>query len=150
MTQEREKTEDRIKSVAINTDKLIVKLDTLTNRIDTARANENRELVEYYERQFAEASVEFLDGVESILDDWYVLKGETRPPARLEYITPETLDIIHNAVVSIVQGLPFEMPEPLEPSQEIDAAQGLNILKDGERQTAGSSREDRHRVDVTG
>jgi hypothetical protein len=133
--------EERIRNTALNTDKLIVKLDTLTNRIDTAKFNDNQDLVEYYERMFAEASVEFMDSVESILDDWYALKGETRPPAEREYLPPETLNVIHNAVVSIVQGLPVVMPEPLAPSHEIDAVQGINIP----RQTGP-----RRKFDVTG
>ena len=102
---------ERIKNVAKNTDSLIAKLDTLTNRIDTARANENPELVEYYENQFAEVSVEFMDSVETILDDWYALQGEKRPSAEEETLTPEMLDEIHSTVVGIVQGLSLELPE---------------------------------------
>ncbi|MDR1515300.1 MAG: hypothetical protein LBS45_06365 [Synergistaceae bacterium] len=96
--------EERIRSVAKDTDGLIMKLDTLVNRIDTAKSNDNKELVEYYERQFAEASVEFMNGVETILDDWYALKGTPRPPADQEVMPPELLDEIHNTVVAIVQG----------------------------------------------
>ena len=110
---EHEQILDRIKTSATNTDKLIIRLDTLISRIDTAKSNENAELVEYYERQFAEVSVEFLDGVETILDDWYALRGEERPPAQDEYITPEMLESIHNTVVSIVQGLPVDFQEPI-------------------------------------
>lgn len=98
--------EERIRNVAKDTDSLIVKLDTLVNRIDTARSNDNSELVEYYERQFAEASVEFMNGVETILDEWYALKGTKRPPADQEVMPPELLDEIHNTVVAIVQGAP--------------------------------------------
>jgi hypothetical protein len=90
---------------------------------------------------FAEASVEFMDSVESILDDWYALKGEARPPADMEYLSPETLNTIHDAVVSIVQGLPVVMPEPLTPSHETDAAREINIP----RQTGPS-----HKLDVIG
>jgi hypothetical protein len=97
-------TKERIRAIAKETDGLIVRLDTLTGRLDTARANENSELVEYYERQFAEASVEFMNGVETILDEWYALKGTPRPPAGEEIIGPELLDEIHNTVVAIVQG----------------------------------------------
>jgi hypothetical protein len=98
--------EERIRAIAKDTDGLIVKLDTLTGRIDTAKTNDNRELAEYYERQFAEASVEFMNGVETILDEWYALKGTERPPADQEVLPPEVLDEIHNAVVAIVQGGP--------------------------------------------
>jgi hypothetical protein len=100
---DRTEIEDRIRHAARNTDSLIVKLDTLTSRIDTARMNENKELVEYYERQFAEASVEFMDGVETILDDWYALNGVTRPPVDQEILDSDTLDAIHSTVVDIVQ-----------------------------------------------
>jgi hypothetical protein len=144
MSHEQEKIEDRIRRTAVNTDKLITKLDTLTNRIDTAKANENRELVDYYERQFAEASVEFLDSVETILDDWYALRGEARPPAQSEYIAPETLEAIHETVVSIVQGLPAAMPET--PAAGRGTAEGASA--DGE--AAPRPGEPRHRVDVTG
>jgi hypothetical protein len=137
---ERDQIEDRIRTAATNTDKLIIRLDTLTNRIDTAKANDNRELVEYYERQFAEASVEFLDGVETILDDWYALKGEPRPPAEDEYISPEALEGIHNTVVSIVQGLPVEMP----------AVQAEDTAGTETRGIPAAARGPRHRVDVTG
>ncbi|MDR1651936.1 MAG: hypothetical protein LBR87_09115 [Synergistaceae bacterium] len=137
----------RIRMNAANTDKLIIKLDNLTNRIDTARANENRELMEYYERQFAEASVEFMDGVESILDDWYALRGEDRPPAQTEYIAPEMLDEIHRTVVSVVQGLPVEFSETAGPNPMIDAAQGINVLQGPSPETGGGPS---HRVDVTG
>ena len=132
--------EERIKHTALNTDKLIVRLDTLTNRIDTAKSNDNRDLVEYYERMFAEASVEFMDSVESILDDWYALKGEARPHAEREYLSPETLNEIHNTVVSIVQGLPVVMPEHAA-DRETDPPQDINFP----RQTGPS-----HKLDVTG
>jgi hypothetical protein len=113
----------RIKAAAVSADKLIVRLDTLTNRIDTARANDNRELVEYYERQFAEASVEFMDGVETILDDWYALRGEARPPAEVEYIAPEMLDEIHDTVVSIVQGIAPASPRVAERAESATDAE---------------------------
>ena len=96
--------EARIRAIAKETDGLIVKLDTLTGRIDMAWANDNRKLAEYYERQLAEASVEFMNGVETILDEWYALKGTERPPADQEILPPEALDEIHKTVVAIVQG----------------------------------------------
>jgi hypothetical protein len=118
--------EERIRTLAKNTDSLIVRLDTLSSRIDTARVNENQELVEYYERQFAEASVEFMDGVETILDEWYALKGIPRPPADQEILAPEMLDEIHGAVVAIVQGMPAAPAtvKPLadEDGKELDAS----------------------------
>jgi len=104
---EKSEIESRIRLSAKNTDLLITRLDTLTGRIDTAMANQNQELVEYYERQFTEASVEFMDSVESILDDWYSLRGEARPSVDAERLSPEDLDAIHNTVVGIVQGLSF-------------------------------------------
>ena len=133
---------ERIRMSAANTDKLIIKLDTLTNRIDTAKSNENAELVEYYEHQFAEASVEFLDGVESILDDWYALKGEERPPAQTEHISQEMLNNIHNTVVSIVQGLPVDLQTPI-PTAEQSAPQN-------ETPETYTTSPPRHKVDVTG
>ena len=141
---EHEQIVERIRVSATNTDKLIIKLDTLSNRIDTAKTNENTELVEYYERQFAEASVEFLDGVECILDDWYTLKGEERPPAQNEYISPEMLDSIHDTVVSIVQGLPVDIQGSI-PTTEPDLSS-----PEGETPEIYTSSPPRHKVDLTG
>ena len=141
---EHEQITERIRMSAANTDKLIVKLDTLTNRIDTAKANENAELVGYYERQFAEASVEFLDSVESILDNWYALRGEERPPTQDEYISPEMLESIHNTVVSIVQGLPTGPGTPIfAPLPEPSTTE----LETPEIYTKSPPQ---HKVDVTG
>jgi hypothetical protein len=146
MNENHAETSERIKKTALDTDRLIARLDTLTSRIDTARSNNNEDLAEYYERQFAEASVEFMNDVESILDDWYALKGEARPPAQMEYLAPETLDAIHSAVVSIVQGLPPELPDPLLPSHTIDEAQGVNVLRNNDANLGCP----RHNVDFTG
>jgi hypothetical protein len=146
MSVNHSETSERIKRTALDTDRLIARLDTLTNRIDTARANNNAELAEYYEGQFAEASVEFMNDVESILDDWYALNGGARPPAQTEYIAPETLDAIHNAVVSIVQGLPLELPDTPLPSHSIDEAQGVNVLKNNGANIGRPG----HKVDFTG
>ena len=141
---EREQIVERIRVSATNTDKLITKLDTLTNRIDTAKTNENAELIEYYERQFAETSVEFLDGVECILDDWYALKGEERPPVQDEYISPEMLDSIHETVVSIVQGLPVDIKGSI-PTTELDLSS-----PEVETPEIYTSSPPRHKVDLTG
>ena len=141
---EHEHIVERIRMSATNTDKLITKLDTLTNRIDTAKSNENAELIEYYERQFAEVSVEFLDGVESILDDWYTMRGEERPPAQDEYISPEMLDNIHDTVVSIVQGLPVDLQAPI-PTPAPPSSPEPEIPE-----TSLPSGPPPHKVDVTG
>lgn len=134
--------EERIKLGAKNTDELITKLDTLTARIDTARANENPELIEYYERQFAETSVEFMGGVEGILDDWYLLRGESRPPANMEQLTPEDLDVIHSVVVSIVQGLPVSQTVSIRSDEtpEIPSSKRVPSQQSGPK----------HSVDITG
>lgn len=147
---ERPDIESRIKNTAANTDKLISRLDTLTGRIGAATANDNRELVEYYERQFAEASVEFLDGVETILDDWYALRGETRPPAREEYISPEDIENIHNAVVSIVQGRPVEEPRASSPRPEAADCSGKHDQRDYEAPAHPGEHAPRHKVDIKG
>ncbi|MDR1021458.1 MAG: hypothetical protein LBL73_11915 [Synergistaceae bacterium] len=136
--------EERIRVIAKETDSLIARLETLTSRIDTARANENRELVEYYERQFAEASVEFMNGVETILDEWYALKGTPRPPAGEEIIGPELLDEIHNTVVSIVQGIPAPVPQaaaPMSAAPQQETPESVRV-----RGESGPS----HKVDVRG
>ena len=105
---EKETIKEHIKNVALSTDSLISRLDTLTNRIDTARMNENDELVQFYENEFTELSVEFMDGVETILDEWYALRGIERPPVDNEALDADMLEEIHNTVVRIVAGLPDE------------------------------------------
>jgi hypothetical protein len=125
---DRTEIEDRIRHVAKNTDALIVKLDTLTSRIDTARTNENKELVEYYEKQFAETSVEFMDGVETILDGWYALNGIPRPPADHEILDGDTLDVIHNTVVEIVQGQPGTTLQPQITARNVGPAGATGVV----------------------
>lgn len=100
--------ENRIKNIAKNTDSLIAKLDTLLGRIETANSNDNKELVAYYENQFNEVSVEFMDGVESMIDGWYELRGEKRPPAEDEDLSDEALEQIHTAVVNIIHDMPYD------------------------------------------
>lgn len=134
--------EERIRLAAKNTDLLITKLDTLTGRIDTAKSNQNQELAEHYERQFAETSVEFMDGVECILDDWYSLNGETRPAVDLERLSPEVLDEIHSAVVGIVQGLQFSS----ETGPSLRAALAETALEDVPQRKAAP----KQKVDLTG
>lgn len=142
---------DRIKTVAKNADGLIVRLDTLSNRIDTARINENSELVEYYENQFAEASAEFMDSVETILDGWYALHGEKRPLVGEEEITPEMIDEIHGTVVSIVQGLPVDLPEfGSVRNLEMAAEDKEGTESSPEVLLSGRKKTSRNRVDLTG
>lgn len=151
-----DKTEvvERIKHAAKNTDTLIAKLDTLTNRIDTARVNQNEELVQYYENQFTEASVEFMDGVESILDGWYELRGETRPPAEQEDLTPEMLDKIHSTVVNILQGLPVELTDAVRaPEHTLDVSASRTSRVTGEERPIvrpEAKKGPKHKVDLTG
>jgi hypothetical protein len=131
--------EERIRTTARQTDVLIARLDTLSGRIETARENDNGELVAYYEEQFAEASAEFMEGVESILGDWYALQGKSRPPAEEENLTPEQLDEIHRKVVDIVQSVVAESSVPPQRA-EPEAPPRRTAEGDGPR----------HKVDVTG
>ena len=142
---EQSKVKSRIRQTAQSTDALIARLDTLTNRIDTAKANQNSELVEYYENQFIEVSTEFMVGVESILDDWYALKGEDRPPADREAITPELLEEIHGTVVEIVQGLSVDLSQNDAPETGPAASQET-LTGDAKPRTKRSG----NQVDLTG
>jgi hypothetical protein len=155
------RVEDRIRILAKNTDGLIARLETLTGRIDSAKANENQELIEYYERQFAEASVEFMNGVETILDEWYILKGQTRPPADQEVLEPDMLEEIHRTVVSIVQGAPITAQDASALRSRIGGALGSTDASpariDSPAASAAQAREPKApdkdaggRVDVTG
>lgn len=149
---------ERIRLTARNTDSLIVKLDTLTNRINTARDNENAELVEYYEGQFAEASVEFMDGVETILDNWYALNGVERPSADQEIIESDLLDEIHKTVVNIVQSAPVSpntAAVTTQPAVEKEALPPAVMIAEGisERKPAAarlSRKGPDNKVDITG
>lgn len=141
-------TVERIKYAAKNTDTLIAKLDALTSRIDAARGNQNEELARYYENQFTEASAEFMGGVESILDGWYELRGEVRPPAEQEDLSPEMLDEIHSTVVNILQGLPIRAAEP---ALDVSASRVSRVT--GEERPIVRPQEKKgpkHKVDLTG
>lgn len=160
MDRDNAQTEERIRLLAKNTDVLIARLDTLVNRIDTAKINENRDLVEYYERQFAEASVEFMNGVETILDEWYALKGVQRPPAEQERLEPDMLDEIHRTVVSIVQSASRLVPQTavnmMELAGEAPGAVEITPTEPKETDAAADSRvqtaskKDKGGFDVTG
>jgi hypothetical protein len=149
---------NRIKATAQATDKLIGRLDSLATRLDAAKKGDNQELTEYYERQFIDTSVEFMNGVETILDGWYELKGVPRPPADEEIISGDELDEIHDTVISILHGTDTADPlirdaefrkddtppanEPLS-SKEFPPASGA-------RADAPPSKKKRNGVDITG
>lgn len=140
---------ERIKNTARNTDALIAKLDSLAGRVDAAKASGNEELAQYYEGQFTEVSVEFMDSVESILDCWYDMRGVQRPPAETEDLSPEDLDGIHGMVVDILHGLQPDLRKAekqhapaavIEPSKEEHAHVPLRPKDTGPK----------HKVDLTG
>lgn len=136
---------DRIRSTAKNTDALIARLDTLNSRINNAREGGNDELVKYYEDQFAEVSVEFMDGVETIIDSWYELRGESRPAAEDELLSPDDLDHVHEMVVNIVNGLP---PQPAAARVEVEPALLPPVDAPNDMHTVAKG--PKHRVDITG
>lgn len=154
-------TLDKIKHTAKNTDSLISKLDQLTGRIDAAKASGNEELVKYYEDQFSEVSVEFMDGVETILDSWYELRGVRRPDAEDEDLSDDTLEQIHSVVVNILQDLPFELPPQEEtaartmPERIADLARAIEVAQTRRHEaTTAPMREKQnapaHKVDFRG
>lgn len=141
---------DRIRRIAQNTDGLILRLDNLTNRIDMAKRNENSELVEYYERQFADVSLEFMEGVETMIDDWYLLKGIPRPPAEEENLSPEILDEIHGTLVDIVQERREEKSLEDNVPQAAVRTGVREVPETTETVLAGKVQRSRNRVDLTG
>lgn len=145
---EREAVIERIKSTARNTDALIAKLDTLTGRISSAKSSSNDELARYYEDQFTEVSIEFMDGVETIIDCWYEMKGMTRPQAEDELLTPETLEEIHNEVVSLLHGVQYVPAEDHAPNEHAAAVHqdAIPAQQLPPRVAPGPS----HKVDLTG
>lgn len=129
---------DRIRATARNTDELIARLDSLNARINSAHEGDDEELAKYYEDQFAEVSLEFMDGVETIIDSWYELRGETRPAAEDEMLTPEDLDHVHEMVVGIMHSLPEA--ESTEAAAVISAPLDMSTVSKGPQ----------HKVDLRG
>ena len=155
----KEEITERVRRIAKSTDGLIVRLDTLSGRIDTANKNNNRELVEYYEREFTEASAEFMGGIETMIDDWYQLRGEKRPASAEEYISPEMLEEIHSAMVGIIHGTLPESAvaanQSIAPSLDlagvgVDVAINAESAKPSEGKKGSPAKKPGHRVDITG
>ena len=141
---EQKQIEERVRRVAARTEKLITSLDTINNRIETAKLNDNADLVEYYEQEFNKTSVEFMTGVESLLDDWYSLQGRTRSRAAEEFLSEDDLEDIHSAVVRIVMGLSPEVRDRVEMVSE-------SPVPSLEKRPAGTSKaRSRSNLDVTG
>lgn len=141
---------ERIKSTAKNTDALIAKLDTLSSRIDAAKSGGNDELAQYYENQFTEASVEFMDGVETILDSWYEMRGVKRPPAESEELSVETLDEIHSLVVNIMQGGVPQLPQHTAPRAEVQTDVRHMPTQQQQPTQPNLGKAPKHKVDLTG
>ena len=156
----KEEIADRVKRTAKNTDDLIKRLDVLSGRIDIAQKNENRELVEYYERQFAETSAEFMGGIETMIDDWYLLRGETRPEASVESLSPEILEEIHGTIVALIHGASVESVTARDRGDRLSAAEwiesGVDIairgddLRPSQEQKRPGVNKQRNKVDLTG
>lgn len=155
----KEEIADRVRRIAKSTDGLIARLDTISGRIDIAAKNDNRELVDYYERQFAEVSAEFMGGIETMIDDWYQLKGEKRPVSTDEYLSPEMLDEIHRTMVSIVHGAsPESVIQPRNAAAGLDLTTGAGVdiaingedIKPATHKKVASAGKQENRVDLTG
>ena len=143
---ERAQLEERIRLCSSNSDQLIIRLNTLAERIDTAKGNNNQELVAHYEAEFAKVSMEFMAGVETILDDWYALNGQKR--SRMEDIplTGDALQTLHAHVLHIVSG------PSAATAVATQHAVGADVLPaENKPESAPKGRADsRHKVDIRG
>ena len=144
---ERAQLEERIRLCSSNSDQLIIRLNTLAERIDTAKGNNNPELVAHYEAEFAKVSMEFMAGVETILDDWYALNGQKR--SRMEDIplTGDALQTLHAHVLHIVSG-----PSAATAVAPQHVLLGADVLPaENKPESAPKGRADsRHKVDIRG
>ena len=143
---ERAQLEERIRLCSSNSDQLIIRLNTLAERIDTAKGNNNQELVAHYEAEFAKVSMEFMAGVETILADWYALNGQQR--SRMENIplTGDALQTLHAHVLHIVSG------PSASTAVATQHAVGADVLPaENKPESAPKGRADsRHKVDIRG
>lgn len=143
---ERAQLEERIRLCSSNSDQLIIRLNTLADRIDTAKGNNNPELVAHYQEEFTKVSMEFMAGVETILDDWYALNGQKR--SRMEDIplTGDALQTLHAHVLHIVSGNSASIP--LAPrSAEVEEAAPAEDKPESTRKGRADSG---HKVDLRG
>lgn len=142
---ERAQIEERIRACSLNSDQLIVRLNTLADRIDIAKGNNNAELVAHYEEEFAKISMEFMAGVETILDDWYALNGQNR--SRMEDIplTGDALQTLHAHIRHIASGLPAPALTGQLPLAEV-----LPPIPDKPEPAPKKGADPRHKVDIRG
>ena len=143
---ERAQLEERIRLCSSNSDQLIIRLNTLAERIDTAKGNNNQELVAHYEAEFAKVSMEFMAGVETILDDWYALNGQQR--SRMENIplTGDALQTLHAHVLHIVSGASASTAVATQHAVGADVLPAENKPESAPKGRADS----RHKVDIRG
>ena len=144
---ERAQLEERIRLCSSNSDQLIIRLNTLAERIDTAKGNNNQELVAHYEAEFAKVSMEFMAGVETILDDWYALNGQKR--SRMEDIplTGDALQNLHAHVLHIVSGP--SAATAVAPQHVLLGAEVLPAENQPESPPKGRA-DSKHKVDIRG
>ncbi len=144
---ERAQIEERIRLCSSNSNQLIIKLNTLAERIDIAKGNNNAELVAHYEEEFTKVSMEFMTGVETILDDWYALNGQTR--SRMEDIplTGDALQTLHAHILHIASGLPSSAVV----ATQQDAPAEVVVPAENKPKSAPKGRADsKHKVDLRG
>ena len=143
---ERAQLEERIRLCSSNSDQLIIRLNTLAERIDTAKGNNNQELVAHYEAEFAKVSMEFMAGVETILDDWYALNGQQR--SRMENIplTGDALQTLHAHVLHIVSGASASTAVATQHAVGADVLPAENKPESAPKGRADS----KHKVDIRG
>ena len=128
------------------TQSLITKLNTLADRIDIAKKNNNAELVAYYEEEFTKVSTEFMTGVEVVIDDWYALNGHKRVRMDNEPLGEATLNALSAKVAEITGAAPVAYSIQAEPSLPIERpSQEAPVRSEGE----GKSK-DTNKLDVRG
>ncbi len=142
---EKEASTNRIRLCAQRADELIETLAVLADRADDAAGSGNKDVAAYYEEEFTKSSVEFMDGVETILDEWHALRGGNGTRDANRRLSPDEISDIDNVVESLT-GTPFPTPKP-----QLTKTPGAAITpQEPAPQPLHRPQKSRHKLDVEG
>lgn len=128
------------------TQSLIIKLNTLADRIDIAKKNNNAELVAYYEEEFTKVSTEFMTGVEVVVDDWYALNGQKRVRMANEPLGESALNALSAKVAEITGNQPAVYPASPEPTLQVEGPSREVVTRPEDE----SKNKDTNKLDIRG